>query len=518
MQISLKRIIPFGIFILMVFLSHFKTWNDLPRGLHAWGQSDRYAISQRYTETGMDIFTVSTFNMASENGRTGAELPLSQYIAASLAQLGLQPYLPFLNKLINLLIFSLGFFAFVRSFKIDDVWLQSVLIVLVMSSPVLMFYAYNFLPDAAGLGFVLYGYALLLRYRDNQAMRWIYIMLAVGTLGALIKLSTAIYLMANLLFVAIALLRTKSWKKLSTLLVGGIASAVIIGAYVQYGMIAVNERFWSVVFRAHANPISSISDFSDVILGMAYWRTEYLSILTSIVVLLLLIVLIVKIVKKQIVLRWDGMLFHTLIVCLGLFLFIMVLGKQFVHHDYYIIATFLPLIFMGIYWFAKHGLPKVNIHPGLLRLLITLPAILYFYSTPSKNHRRLGDPYKMRKHVVHNYTNNLNGASEASIKAGIAEDDLIFVMYTEAPNLPLVYFNRKGMCFNAEELARKEPFVEYWLRKLEPAFIICPGSTFKEFERDQNDLLENLKPIQVEGDFIILKRKQPWHEYLPPEE
>jgi hypothetical protein len=513
---SLKNKSPILLYILVCLLSFTPFLNELPRGVHAWGQADRFAIAKRYTQTGMDIRKISTYNMASDEGRTGAELPLVQYAAAALSQLNLEAYLPMLVRLINLLIFSIGLFMLLGQFQIKDQWLRLLTPSLLLSSPIIAFYAYNFLPDIAGLGFIFIMYSYLLRFMKDGKSKWIWWCLGLGLVGALIKLSVFIFLVANILYFAIQFIRKKTWLNLGLLTLGSAFASATVLLYIKYEMIAVNELYWSVVFRAHANPITSFSDLSDVAKGMFYWRTEYLSISLYILLFGAITGLVYSLKKRKMNWRWEGLTFHSLIVLGGLSIFVMKLGKQFIHHDYYFISTFIPLIFIGIIWFIATVLPKSKLNPGIIRFGFIGLALFAIGSTPMSYANRMKDQFKMRKHVIENNVGWLGKAAEGVEKASIRDNDFIFIMYHSSPNIPLVHFDRKGMCFNHEEIQRDTLFVEHWLRKLEPKFIIASRIWHRSLASDKAHLMPNLQIVYQNRDYVIWRRAENWSQFLSP--
>lgn len=515
MSKKLAGLIPVVIYILVAVVSYFRFANELPRGVHAWGQSDRYAIAKRYTQTGMNPLYITTYNIASEDGRTGAELPLPQYLAAAISMLGLEAYLPFLVRLINFLIFSIGLFALFRTILPDEMWLRSLLPAFVLSSPIIGFYAFNFLPDIAGLGFILWSYACLLKYLHTKDKKWIFWCLSIAFIGALVKLTVVIFFIAHVLFLVVHLVLRNQSK--SALKIGfiSIIPVFIVAVYLKTQMIDVNEKYWSVVFRAHANPIKSWANLVDVVKGIGYWRTEYLSVPMYVMFFAAFAALIWVKGKRLKTSMSNGisLVLHSVIVLIGLLMFFVYLGKQFIHHDYYMIATFMPLVLLLIFWFAAHGLKALNLHPGIVRLLFVGLALYGIGMTPQKVAARMGHVYEMRKHKIDNQTRWLENADKAMVYAESDPNDVVFVLYHESPNIPLVRLDRKGMCFNHEELSRKTPFIEIWLNKLGPRYLVAPLVWHQDFEKDKPELMGNLKLVLKDNDMVVWEAREPWPEY-----
>lgn len=514
MSEAVKKISPILLYLVLCILCFANYFNSLPQGVHAWGQADRYAIAERFTDEVTDITHIRTFNIASEDGRTGAELPLVQYAAAKFSKHFAPDYLPLLIRLANFLAFTLGLFLLIWSFEIKD-WRLNILVpILLVSSPIVAFYSYNFLPDIFGLGIILAMYAFLLRYIKTAQLKWVILCLVLGMLGSFVKLSVVIFLTANFIYFAIQFIRKKHWKTVGVIASLALISALSINFYVSTYMVEVNKEYWSVVFRAHSNPIGSINDFFDVIKGMVYWRTEYLSIPGYIVFALALLGIVQAWKAQGKLWRWDGLRFHSIMVLGGLALFMLVLGRQFINHDYYLIATFIPLIFVNIVWWFKFSVPQFKLNPKIVLLLLVGLTVMAFASTPRKVENRMAHTFKMRKHSIENYTDWLQSSEQALQQSQMPDSAILFALYHASPNLPLVYFNKKGMCFNHEEMGRDNEHLEYWLNKINPDYFLLPRKWNPKFKEQKAHLLSNLTPIYENNDLVLWRCEQNWADYL----
>jgi hypothetical protein len=247
---------------------------------------------------------------------------------------------------------------------------------------------------------------------------------------------------------------------------------------------------------------------------MAYWSSDYLSIPLY---LLLLIAIIsgFKIWKTQGKLwKWEGLRFHSLVVIAGLLLFMMVLGKQFVHHDYYIISTFIPLVFVWIMWWFRYRLPQVKLHAGIVKYLLIGLTIFALARTPNSFHQRIQDTYKMRNHVIENNVGWLKTSQVAIQESGMQATDTIFALYHESPNIPLVYFDKKGLSFNHEEITRDQKFVEFWLDRLNPDFFVAPRTWANLLSEHKKHLMPNLTQVFENNDIVVWRCEQNWSEFL----
>lgn len=92
-----KKLEIIGILIVIIalgFIFQHKYLNEFPSHIHAWAQSDRYALSLGFLDNGLDFFRPQTFvynhqfphnwKVPSEKTITAVDFPLHDYIPALL--------------------------------------------------------------------------------------------------------------------------------------------------------------------------------------------------------------------------------------------------------------------------------------------------------------------------------------------------------------------------------------------------------------------------------------------------
>ncbi|MFH1321045.1 MAG: hypothetical protein ABII90_10385 [Bacteroidota bacterium] len=64
-------------------ISFYKdTINLFPSYIHAWTQSDRYALALGFIDNGFDFFHPCSYNLKTVNGITSVDFPIHEYIIA----------------------------------------------------------------------------------------------------------------------------------------------------------------------------------------------------------------------------------------------------------------------------------------------------------------------------------------------------------------------------------------------------------------------------------------------------
>lgn len=343
------------VFIVFWLFGYFDVFNFGPRTTHYWRQSDSFAMAMGYYHNGMDFFKPMTYNLTySKEGYAASEFPIMYYLSAWCYR-WFGPHVGIL-RLLNVSVYLLGLYAisrlFFRVFKGDYV-LSLAPSVILMSSPILAFYSFNYIPDPVALGISFIGVYCYGRYVSSQRNSWLYGMAILMTLAGLIKITCLIPFFAWVATVFLAKIFSKgfqpktnrflpSWTMFTLITV--IPITIVGGWYAwvkQYN--AIHESY---LFLIGMKPIwkLSVDDMLNIAEQLGYFHLH--RILNPVIVGLLILASIVFLFTKKLprlLLLYFGMTVLILAVYALLFF------EQFKHHDYYLIAGMsLPMIVLFI--------------------------------------------------------------------------------------------------------------------------------------------------------------------------
>jgi len=488
--------------ILVLFvLTYGKYANSLPLGVHNWAQSDRYSVAVRYIDN-TNFFKAQTHNLSTIDGRCGVEFPILQYVSAQVSRIINPEYLPFIYRGLNLCLLTIGFWFFMRKWKLNTTF-KFLAGLILFFSPLLFFYAFNFLPDIAGLAFLLIGFAHFIDFTETSRLKSaIYAILFAG-IATLIKTTCGIYFLGMTGAIGLHFLKPFQLKKGLWFITVFLLVAATIWSYDYYFFHKVNEDFYSRIFMSKQQPLNTFSDVRGFWKGLGYWHGQYLTWSQTIMVLGLIVFAVIR--RKSIHFNRTGRNF-LIISATGLLMFFKLMGAQFVNHEYYFIPAVLPLIFI-LFWFLLTPSFDLPIFKNKWTLpIVGLIALSTITLSVRDYDRRMSSHFIWKHRDIITDIEWLKNANAIISDMGIPKSATIFVGYDAAPNTSLVYFNRLGKAFNHEEMSRDSSNMKYWSERIQPDYYIFPSVWADKLPSDQPWLYNQLVLFAKRPNFIIYKR------------
>jgi hypothetical protein len=483
------------IFSFSVFFGNLNTPLPLPHGLHAWAQADRFALASNYFNEDRGFFDPATYSVMSQNGDTGVEFPLLPYISALLGTS--QKSVAWWFRILSALVVILSITEWSRlTLPNRPKWTLFLPYLMFLGSSSFLFYAFSFIPDLAALGFALVGMAHAVAFHKKKRLVHAFVAVAFFVLAALTKVSAGMYL---LLFLLWLLVHYKQYprRQLVGVLISSLVGIALIFSYDYFLVFEKNKSLWAVVFMSSPNPIGwndVIKSFKDA----AYWFPQVLSFYTLPLVFVLCILGIVRLNRRFNTLKTTLVLGVPLLGFIG---FWVLFGRQFGHHDYYWLASYLPGIW-GLMWFGSNQ----ALRKPLWLLPLAALAVGGAVDATYRSNRAHNDEFKYRKGTIVNRTKWMLGGAESLDSMGISRDATIFVLYDFAPNLALSHFDRKGIVFNHEQMARNEEHLKYWVDRIQPDYYLLHSKWQGDLQKDQPFFSKELQPVERIHDLVILKR------------
>lgn len=463
-------------------------------GVHQSAQCDRLSLAQNYYYNGFRFFYPEVNENRCIDGIVSCEFPIMSYLAAGLFKIG--SYNEFYFRLLSFLVFSLGVFAlYLLLIRYFNPFISLILITLFNASPIVLFYANNFLPDIASLGlslcawyfffkgFVLHPY--LPKYVKKTDVLFLFITLS---LSIAIKTTSIIQWFTMLLVLIIAQIFPHKFKIQS--------SKTLFTILLMSLLLPVSWYFWSQhlgKFHNSAYFLMQIPDFTgwndyfnDWHVYLANWPSQtYTSPIIYILFgLLILSLFLYPVLNKTL---WLISSINTL----GTLAFLSLMIHQFKYHDYYVLCL-LPVFILN--WLTL-GTAIKQLNKKLWLLKVTLIILLLLGTNYQFN---FGRRYLKERYTEGNYweQSHINALDYMDLKnhlsnLGIDRNDCVMVGYDISPNNILYYLHLNGFRFYKDQ---NEALIVDNINLRQPNILI---SNSIEFEQQVSKHVKGLELLHV---------------------
>lgn len=426
---------------------------ELPMSVHQGAQCDRASLAQNYYYGGFKFLYPEVNENRCIDGIVSCELPLTAYLSATLYKFF--GYDEFWFRLVSFVFFSSGMFGLFLLFRRRTSELASfILVLLLQSSPILMFYAANFLPDISALGLALLAIYLFYKlhvphlFLPNSNSPWIKLLFIICLSLAIATKTTNVIIWLSLSGVV-----TFSFLKKSGIGLINRKSAIYSLAFAL--LIPLLWYFWS----KHLGQTHNYQYFMMRIPWSESWesyKTSWLIYLANwpqqtfsepLIFILFGALFLPLFLKRHIS---GATWFLSLFVLLGSLSFLFVMIEQFKYHDYYVICL-MPAFALN--WLAlSEAVSKIKSSlwwTKLLLLAVSIWALQFQYNGGTVNLRERYTPgnYWEQSHINASRYDSLRYKLNA---IGINRDVCVMVGYDPAPNNILYLLHLRGHRYSME--------------------------------------------------------------------
>lgn len=336
--------LPFALLMLLLFV--YYAWSGIlfspPSHIHAWTQSDRWALAWGYAdEGGANFFLPRTYNLATKDGITGVDLPLHEYIIGWLMWLfGTREAWLFRGYMFFWLVVGNAYLFRLAWRYCSNAWAALLLPLWVSTMPIMLYYQAGFLPSLSAWSAMWVGNFYLLRYVDQaerrdgaRAIFWL-------TLAAMLRLPFVLYTLAAAIMLLLHWWRRGAADK--RLLLYGVAAAAAVGTWLWYKNYLSQQ--YGTQFLTRLMPPQSWEEFRSLwALVRERWTAQILWRGQYAFVALLFLPLLLSLWRSRSAALWAMFLFTSAAAAL----YFLLMMRQFVDHEYYFIdSLFVPLTWL----------------------------------------------------------------------------------------------------------------------------------------------------------------------------
>lgn len=436
--------------LLLVFSVYFGYLHIIglePQSVHTWRQADSVSFTWNFYKNTWNPFAPEINNLLYKgDGKVAVEFPGLYWLGGMLSRLfGYNVRIP---RMINILVVMMGLFAFYRltwATLRDRFWAIMAPLFL-FTSPLLVFYTNNFLPDAPALGMNLIGWALFFGAIQRGSFRWFMAAVAVQCFAALLKASAGISLVA---MGAIWFMEAAAWVQWRDKpFFGGkwytYFGVFVIGAALTAGWYVYAAWYSTGLQAEHWSPLIQYSyklsqnDWTYTIATLFTERFQgYFWPLTH----LALWVVYAKSLSQGSKLSREGFAVLSL-VSLGTLFYLSIFAGLLRVHDYYLIPTLM--VSAVTVWYAGKWMtgayPGVNKNLWFRLLLVAFLLGNTYHAKMQMQNRYYGRGLHYRATEAL-YDKNLQKYMQ---EIGLTENKTVLSLPDPSPNITLYLLRRRG--------------------------------------------------------------------------
>ncbi len=438
--------------IIIVSMSLYYNYQEIlfyrPQSVHQWRQCDGLSFALNYYQDNNPLLQPSTHFLGSDlTGKAAAEFPLLYYFTAKLWKIF--GYHEYIFRLVNLLIFVFGLIALMKIFEdvLKDSFLSVITVLLLFTSPVMVYYANNFVPNIPSFGLAMIAWYLFWLFYKTGKSAFFYFSIGLFALAGLTKVTAVISLIALSAVFFLDATGISKFKNGSRLFkypyiqwIPFILAFGLIFSWYYYASY-YNNYHGSAIFTVGINPIWSLTKEQILehfrgIKNQIKFSYFDKSIYWLLLVACILILINIKKANKL-------LLFLTLLTFIGIIGFFLFHFIAFSQHDYYVIDLifFVPLTCLTFMNIIKNHYAVLfkSIFPKLIIIILLI-------NNAGFAKQMMADRYSIAGRND-NYLRNIKRFENITpyLRAiGIEADDKVLCLPDESPNITLYFMNQKG--------------------------------------------------------------------------
>ena len=448
---------------LLVLISFAYNFHEIlffrPYSIHQWRQVDGLSITLNYFQENLNFFQPSiNWIGANGSGKAVGEFPFIYYTVAQLWKLFGQH--EFIFKLFNIIIVFIGLIQLFRLFKTQtsDTFWSMYSVLFLFTSPVLVYYTNNFLPDAPSFGLAIIGCFYLEKYYSKSSNNALYISSLFFLIAGLLKITSLIVFVAIIPLQIFLILKNQKNRKIDTL-IPFVAVFIPIIAWIKYADFYNNSNNRGV-FLQDIKPIWELNFWQIKPIAIEFYNLILPNFFNITALILLLFLLIFSLFNYKNANKF--LLLLTTISILGSFLFLLLFFQNLNVHDYYLVnlLIIIPLILLTFINLVKRIYP-VFFKMKAIKTIAVIGLLMLIYNTAVINRMKYNTKdYLVRKTIFvdkttldfwkwyhWNYENTykaLENIKPFLRNVGIKRTDKVISIPDQSLNISLYLMDQKG--------------------------------------------------------------------------
>lgn len=454
-----------------------KTFFDPPQSVHVWRQTNSISLTQNYYQYNLPFLEPEMHNQFGNGGISGkavGEFPVIYYFVAQLWKVfGKHEWI---FKLVQIAILFMGLFSLYLSLKHllkSQLWAGFVSL-LIFTSPMIVFYGPNFLPDVPALSFVFIAWYFIFRFLNNRQAIDLWGSALFFCLSMLIKVTSAISFVALAGWVIFELIFLKENRRIFKFKLKYFLPFVL--AFIPVVLWYVYADYYNTINKGHFSyhgiwPIWDVTkaDFYRIIdiQDKIFFRQLFLPY-TQYITLLIWLYLVASIRKLSPIMRY-----FILVLPLGFLIQVLLWFKILDYHDYYMIN--LVVVLVAVWTIFIIQLKRLELKLYLKFAAYGLISVFFIWNAIACR-KHLNERYEGWMNETYNkHFKTLIDIGPSFQKWGVNQEDKVISIPDFTINTTLYYMNRKGYTDFASDFSKAETF--YWRIEQGAKYLVINDST-----------------------------------------
>lgn len=500
-----------SVFFLIIFLlaDFFKVFELLPRSIHQWRQCDGYSMAINYFQEGSPLLEPKVHFLGNSDGKAVGEFPILYFIDAQLWKLAGNPSIV-IARLFHFSFFFLAIFLVFRGLAdyLKNRFIASIGVILLMISPVILFYSNTTTPSVPAFSLVLISWYILYQYFKKKHLIWIFMAIICFSLAGLLRVSMLLGLLAFSGAWFVMWLKKENREKLifnfKTVLFITVIPVLTSIVWVNFSK-AYNLKALSGLFLTKTLPFWESENPSEV------WESFLMKVFpesySQWVLILIVIGIIIVLLSSKTLNRF--LVFFLIFLTLEIAAYFSLFYANFNVHDYYIIEFFLltpVLVALFAEWFQKRHFSKLwKTIVSIVVILVLIQGMLYSASRirMKYNEKVFGltkvfltdkeiELWQWIDFIYEIEMLDFETVTPTLRKLGINRSDKFVVLSDNSPNISLSFMDQKGLTEPRDFEQNLDEKIKHWAER-EMQYAIVNYSSNAVVKMVENGLLEKIK-------------------------
>ena len=447
----------------LVFLFFYYDLNESlftpPQSVHIWRQTNCLSLTLNYHQYDLPFLEPEMHNQFGGGGYSGkaaGEFPIIYYLVAKLWDVfGAHEWI---FKLVQIIILFSGLYALFHSliYVLKNQFLAAFVSLLVFTSPMIVFYGPNYLPDVPSLSFVFIAWYFIFRYLGKRKSINLWFSALMFCLAMLLKITAAISFIAFGGWILMELLFMKKeqrifcfrWKDTVPFILA-LVPVVLWYVYVEHYN-QTNQGLYSFhgilpIWDMTKEQISRVIEVLDLI----YFKEMYLPY-TQYLTLAIWLFLIFRIRKLKPVFRY-----FIIVLPVGMAIELALWFQVFEAHDYYMVN--LIVVFVAVWAIFLDQLTNLK---SSIKFAVSVLIVAFFTWNAVTCRERIENRYVGWMNEMYHQMKAFKEIEPSFREWGIQPEDKVISLPDFTFNGSLYYMNRKGYTEYGSNMTSEEGFYQ----------------------------------------------------------